>query len=55
MVIDQHFWFIALAWLAGIAGIAGLALWIALDRRALDAKLAELDARGLNRRGGERG
>lgn len=46
MVIDQHFGFIALSWLAGIVGFAGLGLWLWQDRRALDRQMDELEASG---------
>ncbi|MEM6382223.1 MAG: heme exporter protein CcmD [Pseudomonadota bacterium] len=46
MVIDQHFGFIAFAWLAGIAGFAGIGLWLWLDRRGLDRQLSELERQG---------
>ncbi len=48
MEIDQHFGFIAFAWLAGLVGFVGLFLWIGSDRKALDRQLTELEARGLD-------
>ncbi len=48
MVIDHHFGFIVFAWLAGIIGFAGLAIWIWRDRKALNAQLLELEAKGLD-------
>lgn len=46
MVIDHHFGFIAFSWLAGLTGFAGIALWIWLDRKALDRQLAQLEVQG---------
>lgn len=48
MVIDQHFGFIAFAWLAGIVGFAGIAVWIWRDRKSLDRQLIALEAQGID-------
>ncbi len=55
MVIDHHFGFIAFSWAAGIIGFGGIVLWIWRDRKALDKQLAELEAQGMDRRGGGAG
>ncbi|MBZ0218407.1 MAG: heme exporter protein CcmD [Fimbriimonadaceae bacterium] len=50
MILDQHFGFVAVAYLLSFVTICGLIIWVRADYRRQIRKLADLEARGIVRR-----
>jgi heme exporter protein CcmD len=46
----DHFWFIALAYLATVVVLGGVVAWILFDGQTLMRRLRDLDERGIRRR-----